>query len=125
MNNFKIVHIYNQSYKFHLTRQVLLDSSLTQDTFSFFFHIISMNVDDFNKRYGSFAYLTEKDIYEATLYINVNQDALVNIINFIQTNKFKPKEDVIDEIIDLASVFGMPNLIEQIIVPIMENADFS
>ena len=77
-----------------------------------------MNIDDFNRRYGSFAYLKEKDVYEATLYLNVNQDALVHIINFIQTNKYNLENDIVDEVIDLASVFGMPNLIERIIVPI-------
>lgn len=118
MNNFKIVHIKNQSSKFYLTRQALIDSALTQDIYSFFYHILSMNIDDFNRRYGSFAYLKEKDVYEATLYLNVNQDALVHIINFIQTNKYNLENDIVDEVIDLASVFGMPNLIERIIVPI-------
>ena len=115
-NLFRVVHIYNQSNKIHLTRQILMDSSLTQDTCSFFYHILSMDIDEFNNRYGSFAYLTEKDMYEGKLYINVNHEALMYIINFIQTNKIIQvrKSSLVNEIIDLAIIFGMPNLIEKI-----------
>jgi len=113
-NDFRIVHIYNQSSTYHLTRQVLLDSALTQDTFTFFYHILAMDISDFNEKYGSFAYIIERNISEADLYLNVNRDALHHIVNFIQTNKIAKMIDanMVEEIIDLATIFAMPNLVE-------------
>lgn len=114
LNSFKIIHIYNQSNTYHLTRQILINSAIILDTYSFFYHILSMDIDVFNEQYCSFAYLTTKNLDEAILYINVNPEALSYIINFIQTNKIKnmTQDYFFDEIIDLATMFAMPNLIE-------------
>ena len=120
LNAFDIIHISNRSDIYHLTRQVLIDSVLTQDTYCFFYHILTKTVEEFNQTYGSFAYLVARDKYgkyEADLYLNVDPDALDHIINYIQTTKInitKIKEhnpDTIEEIIDLATMFGMPNLV--------------
>src|SRR5437868_11903172 len=91
VNDFKIVHIYNRSEVYHLTRQTLLDSalpiptdeSMTQNTYSFFYHILSKSLHDFNSTYKSFAYMIDK-YPEAHLYINVNSLALEYIIDYVQ-----------------------------------------
>jgi hypothetical protein len=118
MNAFRIVHFHNRSDKYHLTRQVLLDSVLTQNTYCFFYHILTKNINEFNELYGSFAYLVPNDnIIEADLYLNVDPQALTHIIKYIQTGKINGRDiyetdwRIIDEIIDLATMFGMPNLV--------------
>lgn len=118
--SFKVVHLYNKSNTYHLTRQVLLDSTLTQDTYCFFYHILSKNSDEFNQIYGSFACLFARSEYEADLYLNVEMDALEHIIRYIQTGKINGEKiysqnwKLIDEIIDLATMFGMPNLVSML-----------
>ena len=117
MNTFRVIHVYNQSNKYHLTRQVLLDSILTQNTYCFFYHMLSMGMEQFNELYGSFACLIERNPIEADIYLNVDPDALCHIIKYIQTRKIDGREiyrqnwRIIDEIIDLATMFGMPNLV--------------
>lgn len=117
MNAFKIVHVYNKSKTYHLTRQVLLDSMLTQNTYCFFYHILARNIDDFNQIYGSFACLIDRTMIEADLYLNVDSKALDHITKYIQTTKIDSEtiytEDraTIDEIIDLSTMFGMPTLV--------------
>ena len=80
MNLFKIIHLENQKNCYHLTRQVLLDSMLTQDTYCFFYHILAKGVDEFNDDYGSFACLIPRSDIEADLYLNVDPDALHYIV---------------------------------------------
>lgn len=145
MNAFKIIHLHNKSNTYHLTRQVLLDSVLTQNTYCFFYHILAKSVDEFNQIYGSFACLIERPmmefsvmsvisskvprstsslidktpylVTEADLYLNVDSKALDHIIKYIQTTKINGQliyaDDwkTIDEIIDLAIMFGMPTLV--------------
>lgn len=117
MNSFKVVHLANQTANYHLTRQVLLDSMLTQDTYCFFYHILTKPVDEFNDLYGSFACLIPRSDIEADLYLNVDNDALRHIVKYIQTTKIdiddicKKNTKTIDEIIDLATMFGMPHLV--------------
>ena len=120
MNEFKVVHLYNKSKKYHLTRQVLLDSVLTQNTYCFFYHILAKNIDEFNKMYGSFACLFDRSRYEADLYLNVDSEALEHIVKYIQTSKidgisiYASNWKIIDEIIDLATMFGMPILVSML-----------
>ncbi|XWV24851.1 hypothetical protein QJ856_gp0932 [Tupanvirus deep ocean] len=117
MNPYKIVHLYNKSNVYHLTRQVLLDSRLTQDTYCFFYHILAKSMDEFNEMYGSFACLINRSRIEADLYLNVDSESLEHIIKYIQTGKLDAKNiysnnwKTIDEIIDLATMFGMPTLV--------------
>lgn len=120
VNAFKVVHVYNKSSAYHLTRQVLLDSALTQNTYCFFYHILSKNIEDFNEMYGSFACLFYRNEYEADLYLNTEKDALAHIIKYVQTGKINGEKiysqnwRMIDEIIDLATMFGMPNLVSML-----------
>lgn len=117
LNTFRVVHLHNKSNIFHLTRQVLLDSVLTQNTYCFFYHILAKNSDEFNDIYGSFACLISRNQIEADLYLNVHSDAFMYIIEYIQTSKLNGKSIYsknwknIDEIIDLATMFGMPILV--------------
>ena len=117
MNSFKVVHLHNKSETYHLTRQVLLDSVLTQYTYCFFYHILAKDPEEFNDIYGSFACLIPQNIIEANLYLNVDSMALEHIIKYIQTSKLNQEfiyaTDChnINEIIDLATMFGMPNLV--------------
>lgn len=151
-NSFKVVHLHNKSSKYHLTRQVLLDSAITQDTYCFFCHILTKSVDEFNQMYGSFACLIEKPLtdfaiesvitfgklsrsnnsvdrnqsaadnksIQADLYLNVESDALDHIIRYIQTTKIDGQKIYandwrrVDEIIDLATMFGMPALVSML-----------
>ena len=114
-NSYLIVHIYNRSNVYHLTKQVLMDSYLTQNTYCFFYHILTVKLTDFNKMYGAFACLIEQNLFEANLYLNVNMDALEYIVNYIQTGKINEKyfknQNMIDETIDLSIIFGMPKLV--------------
>lgn len=125
LNPYRIVHIYNKSNIYHLTRQMLLDSSmqisLAQNTYSFFYHILSKGSDDFNDTYGSFAYIDcptkSTKSYHVDLYMNVDTTALDYIIEYIQKrtiNKKISKMDDINQLIDLATMFGMPDLVEQL-----------
>jgi len=51
---------------------------------------------------------------EADLYLNVDSTALECIIKYIQTNKLdRPDNKCVNEIIDLATMFGMPELVKQ------------
>lgn len=119
LNDFKIIHLHNQSMTYHLTRQVLLDSVLTQDTYSFFYHILLLDADSFNEKYGSFACVIDRTSYEADLYLNVNSAALHHIINFIQTGKidcigiYHNHRSLVDEIFDLAIMFAIPNVVDK------------
>jgi hypothetical protein len=124
VNDFGVVHIYNKSCVYHLTKQTLLDSSLTipndesmtQNTYSFFYHILSKDLQSFNEIYGSFAYMTVLRSMEATLYLNVNSKALEYIVDYIQTGKLDPPSNTksAEEIVDLATIFAMPDLVEKI-----------
>ena len=76
INFFKIVHIHNKSSRYHLTQQVLLDAIVKDSTYSFFYHILAKDVNDFNDFYGSFACIMARSEHEADLYLNVNNDAL-------------------------------------------------
>ena len=117
MNTFRVVHLHNKSAVYHLTRQVLLDSALTQNTYCFFYHILTKNSDEFNEIYGSFACLIGRSRIEADLYLNVHPDSLENIVQYVQTGKLNGEDiysnnwETIDEIIDLATIFGMPTLV--------------
>lgn len=116
LNSFLVVHVHNKSMIYHLTRQVLLDSTITQNTYCFFYHILAKNVNDFNEIYGSFACIIPNMITEADLYLNVNSDALEYIVQYIQTGKIDDEninQSIINEIIDLATMFGMPLLVSQ------------
>jgi hypothetical protein len=123
LNPFGIVHIHNKSESYHLTRQTLLDSalpiptdeSLTQNTYSFFYDILSLDTIIFNQQYGSFAYIIARSSEEADLYLNVDSTALDYIIDFIQTEKLSLVEDAqLNQIVDLATIFAMPDLVEQL-----------
>lgn len=115
LNSFLVIHIHNKSTHYHLTRQVLLDSTITQNTYCFFYHILAKNVNDFNEMYGSFACIIPNAEIEADLYLNVNSDALEHIIQYIQIGKINDNvnQNTIKEIIDLATMFGMPLLVSQ------------
>lgn len=115
MNPFKIVHLHNKTKTYHLTRQILLDSILTQNAHCFFYHILTKGSDEFNIIYGSFACLIMRKQNEADVYLNVNTLALKYIVKYIQTNKLYNvsliSDKKLDKITDLATVFGMPVLV--------------
>lgn len=122
MNMYKVIHLHNNSNVYHLTRQVLLDSLLTQETYCFFYHILSQGTDEFNSMYGSFACIVERnpndsDIsIEADLYLNVNCQALEYIIQYVQTGVVEDSylddhKNIVAPTIDLATVFGMSKLV--------------
>jgi hypothetical protein len=117
LNAFQVVHLLNRSDTYHLTRQVLLDSVLTQNSYCFFCHILNKSVNDFNETYGSFACLIQRNNIEADLYLNVNSGALEHIIRYIQTGKISTENicignyEDLTEIINLATMFGMPKLV--------------
>lgn len=124
LNDFNIVHFHNRNDVYHLTRQTLIDSSIdnmsedsmAQNTYSFFYHALSKIPSDFNETYKSFAYLTTYKPLEATIYLNVNCKALNYIIDCVQTGNISVPESriIASEIIDLATIFAMPNLVANI-----------
>lgn len=117
VNSFKIVHIQNKSSKYHLTRQVLINSVLSHNTYSFFYHILSKSTDEFNQVYGSFACIMPRSDYESDLYLNVDSLALKHLIDYVQTGKINFADihsnnpENTNEIIDLATMFGMPDIV--------------
>lgn len=118
MNRFCVVHVHNKASIYHLTRQVLLDSTLTQNAYCLFRHIITKSEQEFNENYGSFACLLARSDYEADLYLNVDQHAFDFVVHYIQTGKIDRRvflEDShrsINEIIDLATMIGIPTLVK-------------
>lgn len=110
-NTYKIVHIHNKNNTYHLTRQILINSIYTLDTYSLFYHILSKNIDDFNEEYGAFACLIHRSEIEADLYTNLDSDALDMIINYVQTNKLSNTVSEKNTIIELASIFGLPKIV--------------
>lgn len=114
MNDYKIIHLHNKNNTYHLTRQILLNSSYTMDTYCLFYHILAKNMDEFNDEYGSIACLIPRNHVEADLYMNVDAESLDIIIKYIQTNKITNLENnnkLISEIIDLATILAMPKLV--------------
>lgn len=118
-NQFAIVHIHNQSKTYHLTKQILLESRMIQDN-CFFYHILSLDIEEFNETYGSFAYLVPGRIFMVDIYLNVDAKALHHIIEYIQTHQidsisiYANNWKTIDNIIDLATMFVMPALIAEL-----------
>ena len=116
-NSFAVVHLHNRNCVYHLTRRVLIDSELTQNKYSIFKHVITMNVNEFNNTYGSFACLLDRSVREADLYLNVDPEAIDHIIQYMQSGRISRKivyEDntkIINKIINLATMFGMPSLV--------------
>ncbi|AKI80051.1 hypothetical protein QJ850_gp648 [Acanthamoeba polyphaga mimivirus] len=117
MNNLDIIHIHNKNNTYHLTKQILLDSMVPNNVHCFFYHILTKNSEEFNKMYGSYARLIARNMEEADLYLNVDNDAFNHIINYIQTSKINGEKiynenwKKIDDIIDLATILGMGNLV--------------
>lgn len=117
LNMFNVIHVYNKTDVYHITRQILLNSILRQETDCFFYHILSMNTNDFNQLYGSVGCIIIRSNFEADLYLNANPDALEHVIKYIQTCKLDMKSiygqnwKTIGEILDLATIFGMPKLV--------------
>lgn len=119
-NTYRVVHLYNKCETYHLTREILLNSRITQDTYCFFYRILSREVEEFNDEYGSFACIISRNEDEADLYLNADSDALYHIVKYIQTGKIDGKNiyaknyKTIDEIIDLATMLGMPVLVSML-----------
>lgn len=120
INFFKIVHVNNKSKIYHITQQVLLNAIVKDSTYSLFYHILTKEVDDFNYFYGSFACLIVRNSYEADLYLNVNNKALKYIIEYVQTGQINSNAiylkncKLIDEIINLATIFGFPDIVSEL-----------
>jgi hypothetical protein len=107
---FEIVHVFNKSDKYHLTRKTLL-----REKECFFSDILTLSISEFNFMYGSFAFLIYKSQIEANLYLNVNSRALDHIIQYVQTGQinsqsiYQTNPKLIDDMIDLAITFTMTN----------------
>lgn len=120
LNDYKVVHCHNKNKTYHLMRQVLLDSVISQNHQCFFYDILAINTDSFNKKYCSFACLIERSTFEADLYFNVHVNAFDLIIEYVQTGHL---EEYDESMIDLASMFGMPTLVSKLRL-ISEHPDF-
>lgn len=128
-NGYLVVHLHNKGQKFHLTRQALLDTGLTHK-FNFFYNILAKTCEEFNSMYGNFACLIERTQYEADVYMNVSLFALPFTIEYIQKDsidfyshhfyeqKSMPSKDgpntFFSDILDLATMLGLPLLVEKI-----------
>lgn len=108
-NMFAVVHIYNQSDTYHLIRQLLVDSAMTESPYNFFYQILALPVSEFNTSYGSFAYIAPRYAdTEADVYLNVDAEALNYIIRYMQTAQLVKFPT---SVLDLATMFAMSNLI--------------
>ncbi|BCS83268.1 hypothetical protein QLL95_gp0855 [Cotonvirus japonicus] len=119
-NSFNIVHIYNKTNVYHLTKQVLLESMVPHNMYCLFYHMLTKTELEFNNMYGSYAYFIVRNYHEADLYLNVDSDSLNHIINYIQTSNIDGKKIYfenwrkVDEIIDLATMLGMSSLVSKL-----------
>ncbi len=127
-NDYLVVHIHNQTDIFHLTRQVLLDSALKHNTCCFFYQILAEEADYFNQLYSAFACIIPSSRIEADIYLNVNCDALSQIIYYVQADQLIMPNNEVNYIYgdddiqskssihleQLARVFGMPELVERL-----------
>lgn len=117
---FKIYHIYNKTDIYHLTKQTLIETGVIYGDYNFFFHIVHMDTEEFNDKYGSFACMLQKNMDESNIFMNIHAKAFSYIVNYIQTNKIDDDEirqknkKVVDEIIDLATMLGLPVLVTKL-----------
>ena len=118
---FEIVHIYNRNDTYHLTKQVLVDSAIKQHTYTFFYHIVSMSTSEFNGKYPFAHIIGERDGIEARLYLDVHPTAFQHIINYIQDPSTRvlshikgTDNDTFSHVIDLATIFALPDLITEL-----------
>ena len=113
-NDYAVIHLHNRTNIYHITRQILLDSALTQDSCCFFYHIVAKTMADFNNIYGSFACIISRNDIEADVYLNVDQPALEIIIAFISTGDLPTNLQDVDFVMaidNLASMFGMAEMV--------------
>lgn len=124
-----VVHFYNKNETYHLTFTALRDVSNFEAEDNFFQQLLTNNIDAFNQdsNYGSFAYLCQKSATERNLFLNVNTKALNFIVNYVQTSILDtmdlvysqmqftiPASNYLDEIINLATILNMPQLLEKL-----------
>jgi hypothetical protein len=122
LNGYELIRIYNCNQTFYLTRQAVLDSTIIQDTRTFFYDILLLNRFTFNKQYEKFAQLYQNiDIANSIdLYLNVNEIALKHIINYVQTDTIDGEDiyinnyDDIRIIINLAKEFNLSKLVNKL-----------
>lgn len=115
INDFIVVHIYNMSETYHLTKQILLDARLIQKSDCFFYQILTREMEEFNSLY-SFSCLIARSNIEADLYLNVDKEAFGHIVEYIQTNQIDvaaiyTNSKLFYKVMDLASMFVMPTLV--------------
>ena len=119
-NCFRVVHFHNKSQKYHLTKAILLDCVKKEEQ-CFFSNIFYYDIDEFNYAYNSFATLISRnDEIEADLYLNVHQEALNLIIEYVQNGEINDELvyainfKTMNQVIDLATTLGMPNLVQRL-----------
>lgn len=115
-NGYRVVHLHNRNDVYHIMRQTILDLVITDETYGFFYNILSLHEEEFNETYKSFAYLVPINMHEANLYLSVDAVSLSHVINFIQTGEL---EEVIEpnrltKMVDLATIFGLSHLTSEI-----------
>jgi hypothetical protein len=127
-NTFGIVHLNNENYTCHLTSTLLQNSALREDNCCFFYQILALSVEEFNKKYSSFAFLSIKK-GEAYLYMNVAQNHFYNILVYLRSFDIKLRDftgnnhycmskdeydyysNIMVGTMDLATLLGMPTLV--------------
>jgi len=111
--HYLVAHIHNRGDVYHMTRQMLLDAAIKHDTCCLFYRMITMEQDEFNTTYCAFACQIPRTEQEVDIYLNVDPMALGCIIDYVQSNKLMGNIQP-HAIEQLASMFGMPALVQKV-----------
>src|SRR5579872_5825294 len=122
LNSYELIHIFNGNDTYYLTATTIIESALIQNKPTFFYHVLRLDLDQFNNIYGSFAYLKpdREDNRIAYLYLSVDPVALAHIIRYIQldhidgTEIYRNNYKDIAHFIHLAGLFDMPMLMNEL-----------
>lgn len=129
MNNIGAAVFFINGTCFNLTRQVLMDSIIENDEHTFFYDILSMDPDMFNRKYDRHAYFQNVKYGTANILLNVDIFSFGFIIRYLITgeergliglnNWFLPE---LEAVRNLAGIFGMDKLVTYI-DPLIANLD--
>jgi hypothetical protein len=121
VNSYGMVCYRNRNDRYYLTYRILSNSGQTEGNSSFFYQALTQDVSSFNENFADFAWIsppndTVRDF--PIVYLDIDSDALRSIIEYLQTGNvdhFRSQNtEQLVNLIDIATLFGMPELIKQL-----------
>lgn len=89
VNNIGAVVFVLRNHRFNLTRQVLIDSCDYHGQHTFFYHILTLDPDEFNEKYGRHAYFQNVEYGTANILLNMNISAFEYIVDCLELGFIK------------------------------------